>query len=105
MCIKRTCVECGTEFRAVKMRSAIYCSQACRLKANNRRRERGALIYDLLCHHRFNRAEAQKQKVRSKVDRMISTWMREDIAAGRRPMRPLRECLEAVVEHSSVRLR
>lgn len=98
------CAECGLTFRPKRSDRALFCSPACRNLSNARRRDRGAMIYDLLVHQRFNREEAQKKGVRSKVDRMISNWIAEDRAAGRRVMRPLQECLETAVACTSVRL-
>lgn len=96
-----TCAECGQAFAPKRKDKAVFCSPACRNEANVRRRDRGALVYDLLVHHRFNRADAQKRGVRSKVDRMISNWIAEDRAAGRRAMRPLQDCIEAAVSATS----
>lgn len=101
--VSHACAECGTAFEATD-RKAVFCSPACRTASNNRRRDRGALIYDLLVHQRFNREAAQERNVRSLVDRMISNWVAEDRDAGRRVLRPLQDCLEAALPHGATHL-
>lgn len=101
--ISHACAECGTAFQATD-RKAAFCSVACRTASNNRRRERGALLYDLLVHQRFNREVAQERQVRSLIDRMVSNWVAEDRAAGRRVLRPLQDCIEAALPHGATHL-
>lgn len=43
----RECRECGTGFEPGS-RSSLFCSNPCKQRFHNRRRERGAEVYDLL---------------------------------------------------------
>lgn len=97
----RVCAECGIDFKA-KAPHADFCSSPCRMAANNRRMARGAKLFDLYVHQRFNRDEAQAKGVKTIIDRMVANWVAEDREAGRRVMRPLSDCLEAAVEHQAV---
>lgn len=98
----RTCAECGEEFPA-GVESAEFCSQAHRLAYNNRRRDRGALLYDLYVHLRFNREAAAEKNLRTLVDRMVGIWVEEDRARRRRIMRPLHDCTQAALPHTVLR--
>lgn len=40
------CRECGTAFEK-RHRTALFCTSACKQRFNNRRRERGAELYDM----------------------------------------------------------
>lgn len=58
-----TCLNCGVEFerRKGKGRHAKFHAPACRKEWNNRRMERGAILYDIWMQHRFDRTTAKEQ--------------------------------------------
>ncbi|BBK44160.1 hypothetical protein STVA_41800 [Allostella vacuolata] len=87
------CLECG---RTGPLDSrAEFCRPACRTAWNNRRRVRGAELYDLYMAHRFDRAEAQALGVFPAVNRLASLYREEDQARreGRRSWRQPRVVL------------
>ena len=56
----RTCTECGETFTTPKC-EANFCAPSCRMEWHNRRRDRGAELYDLLMTCRFDRDFAAKE--------------------------------------------
>lgn len=50
---------------------------------NNRRKKRGAQLYDLLMAHRFQRDETGDQQLWSKACSLMAEWHAEDKSAGR----------------------
>ncbi len=86
------CLECGTEHRC----KGEFCSVTCRTAFNNRRKARGAEMYDLYMAHRFDRETAQALGVFQAINRLASDFRQEDKArrAGRRSWRNPREVLE-----------
>ena len=56
--MKRTCQECGTKYVATKA-SSKFCSTPCRKTFNNRRAQRGALMYDAFMALRYDRKAAK----------------------------------------------
>lgn len=85
--IKRVhaCLECGTETKA----KGDFCSTSCRTDFNNRRKARGAELYDLYMAHRFERDRAQKLRVFQAINRLASNYRKEDNArrSGRKSWR------------------
>jgi hypothetical protein len=55
---KRRCRECGTKYVAKKS-SSKFCSTGCRKTFNNRRAQRGALLYDAFMGLRYDRKAAK----------------------------------------------
>lgn len=80
------CLECGK----AKTEKADFCSGRCRVRFNNRRKMRGAELYDLYMAHRFDRQRAQELGVFQAINRLASIYRSEDVAdrAGRRSWRP-----------------
>lgn len=68
------CLECGTDTSA----KGDFCSTACRTDFNNRRKARGAELYDLYMAHRFERDRAQKLRVFQAINRLASNYRKED---------------------------
>ena len=89
----RTCLECGEPFQSAK---GDFCSTSCRHDFNNRRKRRGAELYDLYMAHRFERTLAKKLRVFQAINRMASNWRQEDKERreGRRSWRAPRAVLE-----------
>lgn len=81
----RTCLECG----APTATRASFCSIGCRRRWNNRRKVRGAVLYDLYMAHRYDRPIAEALQALSLINRLVSTFRAEDNAAraGRRSWR------------------
>lgn len=79
------CLECG----APRSRTADFCSKSCRSDFNNRRKARGAELYDLYMAHRFQRSVALDLGVFQAINRLASNFREEDRAErdGRRSWR------------------
>lgn len=79
------CLECG----APTPKRGDFCSAGCRTDFNNRRRTRGAELYDLYMAHRFERDAAKALGVFQAVNRLASNFRDEDKArrAARRSWR------------------
>lgn len=86
------CLECGAATKA----KGDFCSAACRHAFNNRRKARGAELYDLYMAHRFDRSHAQQLRVFQAINRLASNYRREDKAdrAGRRSWRKPEDVLD-----------
>lgn len=82
------CLECGVDL-VPGAREREFCASPCRMAWNNRRRDRGAELYDLYMAHRFERDEAKARGVFQAINRLASDFRREDRAlrAGRRSWR------------------
>lgn len=72
-----TCLECGAPYEATQRR-ADFCSTEHRAAFNNRRKARGAVLYDLFMAYRFERALSKKLEVWTLVCRLASVWRSED---------------------------
>lgn len=85
------CAECGQE----APRAASFCTVSCRTRFNNRRRQRGAELYDLYMAHRFERDLSQQLGLFQAINRLASDYRAEDKAerAGRKSWRKPREVL------------
>lgn len=88
----RDCLECGTDHVC----KGGFCSTSCRHDFNNRRKARGAELYDLYMAHRFERDHAKQLGVFQAINRLASNFREEDKArrAGRRSWRSPRTVLE-----------
>ena len=78
------CLECGGATTR-----GDFCCPACRVSFNNRRKVRGAELYDLYMAHRFDRAAATELGVFQAINRLASNYRQEDQARrdGRRSWR------------------
>lgn len=86
------CLECGKP----RTEKADFCSARCRVGFNNRRKTRGAELYDLYMAHRFDRQRAQDMGVFQAINRLASIYRSEDQQerSGRRSWRPPQTVLE-----------
>lgn len=75
----RVCQWCGKDF-AVREPSQFTCTAKHRHAFNNKRKERGAIIYDLLMVMRFDRPLASNLGIWSKLCRILSNFRAEDHA-------------------------
>ena len=73
----RHCQWCGEEF-PVREQSQRFCGSPCKTEFNNLRKERGALIIDLLMTLRFDRPLAAQLGIWSKICTMLSHFRQED---------------------------
>lgn len=97
------CRECGSEFKKVRDHEQLFCSSACRTSYNNRRKQRGADLYDLFMTMRYERDEAKALNVWSVMCRMGQDWNDEDKNESRKSYLPARRVLERHVEAQSIR--
>ena len=95
------CRECGKEVTKTRANEKRFCSSACRSSHVNRRKLRGAAMYDLFMTMRYDRKNSKG--VWAVLCRMAQAWNEEDIAAGRESFSPAREVLERHVQHVAVK--
>lgn len=72
-----TCQECGSPFAARTLEDA-FCSSHCRVTFNNRRKSRGAELYDLVMAWRYERSLASTLKLFTKIAQMARSFREED---------------------------
>ena len=72
----QTCRECGNEFESP--RESQFCGTKCRKAFNNRRATRGAVLYDMMMEHRYNRASGDASEVRGAMYALVAEWRAED---------------------------
>lgn len=73
----RQCQECGHEILLTQA-SRFLCSDPCRTAFNNRRKKRGAEIYDLVMAWRYERGLAKALGLFKLICRLASVWRQED---------------------------
>ena len=80
-----TCLECG----APRTKAAEFCKSSCRMDWNNRRRKRGAEIYDLFMVIRHERGLAKAMGLWTLICRLATHYREEDFREreGRRSWR------------------
>lgn len=74
----RVCLECGAAFTAERNHGE-FCGSQCRTAFNNRRRTRGALLYDMYMANRYEREEAKAAGMLKVMSRLDQEWRAEDI--------------------------
>jgi len=95
------CLECGKQFKTVRAHEQIFCASECRTAHNNRRKQRGADLYDLFMTMRYDRKNAKG--VWAVMCRMAQDWNEDDMEAGRKSFSPARKVLERHVQHVAVK--
>lgn len=77
------CRECGS------LADGQFCGPDCKITWNNRRRQRGAVLYDLFMAHRFERDASAKNNLWTLLCRQATDWRTEDLKerGGRRSWR------------------
>lgn len=95
--LNRVCRECGLAYQAKKAAST-FCATACRMAFNNRRRDRGAEIYDLFMATRFDRKDAGEARAWALMCSLASAYRDADKATrgGRESWRDLDEAVAAI---------
>lgn len=88
------CLECGAPREAGA--AGDFCATACRDAFNNRRKARGAELYDLFMVHRHERPRAVELRILQAMNRLASNWRQEDRdrRSGRRSWRKPEDVLE-----------
>lgn len=99
------CRECGEHFGKARDHEQLFCSSACRTSFNNRRKQRGADLYDLFMTMRYERGTAKLLGVWAILCRLAQDWNEDDKAEGRKSYLPARRVLERHVEAQSFRSR
>lgn len=79
----RTCVECQKTFKAHRY-DADFCGSACRSAFNNRRRDRGAVLYDLAMVEEVDPDTASRHGFNNRIALLLEEWVQEDKAEGRK---------------------
>lgn len=90
----RQCHECKEVINDQTGRR-LFCGKSCRNAFMNRRRDRGAQLYDLFMPIRYERGLARRLNLWTKICRMAAIFKDEDDRAGRKswpdPRRTLRD--------------
>lgn len=76
-----TCIECGTTFKAQRY-DADFCCTAHRNAFNNRRRDRGAILYDLAMIEATDPKSEERYALAAKREALMGDWIGQDRAAG-----------------------
>lgn len=77
----RMCQECGSELvipKKAPVPAKRFCSPKCRMEFNNRRRDRGAELYDLMMIMRFERDVGKDEKIWSLICNQASAYRDAD---------------------------
>lgn len=79
------CLECGTKYRR-RRECDLFCSAPCRVAFNNRRKARGAEMYDLVMAWRFERGRTDEMNIRTVLSNLAARFRDADKAnrAGRK---------------------
>ena len=95
------CFECGKEVVKTRDHEQNFCCTPCRTAWNNRRKLRGAEMYDLIMAMRFNRK--QSKGLWAIMCRMASEYNAEDKEKGRVSAAPVRTVLERNVRYAATK--
>lgn len=98
-----SCLECNAPVGPTRRNDKSFCSAACKDRFNNRRKARGAELYDLFMNIRFNRAAASEAGAWALMCRMASNWKQGDDDAGRKSFQPLGRVNERLLVHKAVK--
>lgn len=93
--LPKNCKECGVGYRAERQTSE-FCSSKCRMAFNQRRRERGVELYDVLMSSRFDmKTIAAPGDI---VNRLLDAYRTADTAkrSGRASWQPWREAQTSI---------
>jgi len=98
---QHACRECGTSLSDPRK---LFCNSAHRMAFNNRRMQRGAMIYDLFRALRRERTVASAMNLWSEICRLERVWNDEDNRdrPGRRSYTPPKEALANLADKGSV---
>jgi hypothetical protein len=79
-----------------------FCCSKCKDRYNNRRKERGMLLYDLFMAMRYDRGTARLKGVWAIMCRMASDWKAEDDELGIKSFTPVNEVLQRNTKYVAV---
>jgi hypothetical protein len=98
------CLECGNEASKGHQPEKLFCCATCRLAFNNRRRDRGADLYDLFRALRRERSEAKRLNIWTQICRLELAWQMADQEArpGRRSYIPPKKALANLFDKGSL---
>lgn len=106
----RCCAECLSPMYAArqpgmnrKPRRSKFCSTLCKTTWNNRRKNRGADVYDLWMAMRYERDEAKRLGVWTEMCRLSELWNAEDEKAGRITYSPPAEVVLRLKDKGAIR--
>ena len=100
----KCCKECGAEVSSANpARPKLFCDKACRNAHLNRRRDRGAELYDLFMALRFERDRAAAANVWTLLCDRASAYRDSDKAkrGGRKSWQDLTAALDAIPPYRS----
>lgn len=97
------CIECGKPVTG-RRDGAQFCCASCRLAFNNRRRDRGAEMYDLFRALRRERDAAKTLKIWTAMTQLELRWQEEDQRdrPGRRSYVPPQRALAHLTDKGSL---
>jgi hypothetical protein len=76
--ITTTCSECGETFETQSHNPSKFCCSSCRKTWQNRRMLRGAILYDMMMEHRYNRKAEDSSEIRNVMYSLLAEWRAED---------------------------
>lgn len=97
----RSCCECSKTIQASAKAEARFCSTACKDRWNNRRKNRGAELYDLFYVLRYDRSRAKALGVWSAMCKLAQLWRDEDREAKRTS--PCRDPEDVLADNPALR--
>lgn len=80
---KHTCKECNGTFES-RQYNASFCGDGCKRTFNNRRAQRGAILYDLVMIEACDPKAFEANKLANRRDELVQRWRAEDEAANRK---------------------
>lgn len=80
---KHTCKECNNPFES-RQYNAAFCGAPCQRAFNNRRLQRGAVLYDLLMIEAYDPEAFKRHGLAERRQELIERFHEEDTAANRK---------------------
>lgn len=99
----RVCLECGEPLEPSARAEKQFCCNAHKDTFNNRRKNRGAELYDLFMAMRYDRKAASIAGVWAIMCRMASMWKEEDDAANVRSFLPIKTVVQRNPKYTAIR--
>lgn len=87
------CHACAEAFRARAYRDR-FCSNACRIRANNVRAKRGALLYDLLMVAEISKDAKARGEAKARLERLVVKYVSDDAEIGVAFHKPYHETMQ-----------
>ena len=80
---KRICLECKAEFLS-RQYSSEFCCAGCRSTFNNRRTQRGAMLYDLMMMERVDDKDFARLHLENRVEMLMAAFVADDLKEKRK---------------------